>query len=171
VTVQKPPLHDPVQQSAVVMQAPPSGAQDCPPCRQTPFWQTPGGQQSESAVQTPAPMGRHALAHVKPVGPGRQTWLQQLSQSAHAWPTGKHAAPAFGTHRDTPSLVFTQAALPPLQQFCEAPMPPHTSPSGKQLPTFTQRCTPYASGAPHEPEQQSTLDVHTSSMARQPHIG
>jgi hypothetical protein len=88
VSVQKPPLHAPVQQSAVVMQAPPSGAHGWPPCTQTPFWQTPGGQQSESAVQTLPPIGRHAFAHVKPVGPGRQMWLQQLSQSEHAWPAG-----------------------------------------------------------------------------------
>jgi hypothetical protein len=67
--------------------------------------------------------------------------------------------------------VFPQAAFPPLQQFCEAPRPPHTSPSGRQLPTFTQRRTPYASAALHEPEQQSIFDVHTSSVARQPHIG
>jgi hypothetical protein len=68
-----------------------------------------------------------------------------------------------GTQRETPSLVLTQAALPPLQQFCDAPRPPQTSPSGTQLPTLAQRRTPTLSAVPHDPEQQSVFAVHTSS--------
>jgi hypothetical protein len=76
-----------------------------------------------------------------------------------------------GTQRETPSLVLMQTALPPLQQFCDAPRPPQTSPSGTQFCTLTQRRTPRLSGVPHDPEQQSGLDVHTSFNGRQPHIG
>jgi hypothetical protein len=77
-----------LQQSLVVWQAPPTGTHEEPPFTQTPFWQTPGGQQSESAVHTEPPRGRQLVAHVKPLGPGRQMWLQQLSQSEQTWPAG-----------------------------------------------------------------------------------
>jgi hypothetical protein len=57
--------------------------------------------------------------------------------------------------RETPVDAVWHPDLPPLQQFCEAPSPPHTSPSGRQLPTRTQRRSPEESAVPHEPEQQS----------------
>lgn len=84
--LQKPPEQVPTQQALVPEHMPPMGTQDWPPCMQTPFWQTPGEQQSESDVHTPAPRGRQAAAQVKPLGPGRQTWEQQLSQSEQGWP-------------------------------------------------------------------------------------
>lgn len=57
--------------------------------------------------------------------------------------------------RETPVDEVWQPDLPPLQQFCDAPSPPHTSPSGTQLPTRSQRRSPDESAAPHLPEQQS----------------
>jgi hypothetical protein len=86
--VQKPFTQDPWQHALVPEHAPPIGTHDWPPCTQTPFWQTPGGQQSESAVHTEPPMGRQLAAQVKPLRPGRQMWEQQLSQSEQAWPVG-----------------------------------------------------------------------------------
>jgi hypothetical protein len=77
----------------------------------------------------------------------------------------------FGKQRATPLQVARHAALPPVQQFCEAPRPPQTSPSGKQLPTLTHRRTPSASAVPQEPEQQAASDVQTSSYGLQAHIG
>jgi hypothetical protein len=73
--------------------------------------------------------------------------------------------------RATPTADFTQADLPPLQQFCEAPRPPQTSPSGVQLPKRWQRRSPCASGAPHDPEQQSLSVVQKSWYGLQPPIG
>jgi hypothetical protein len=64
-----------------------------------------------------------------------------------------------------------QTALPPLQQFCDAPFPPHTSPSGTQFCARAQRRTPSASGVPHEPEQHWRSSTHTSFNATQPHMG
>jgi hypothetical protein len=82
-----------------------------------------------------------------------------------------------GTQRETPSLVLTQIALPPLQQFCDAPRPPQTSPSATQVlppvfgPVELQRRTPSASAVPHDPVQHSRFEVQTSLTGRQPHIG
>jgi hypothetical protein len=100
---------------------------------------------------------------MKPFAPGRQTLLQQLSHRAHGEPAGRQAPPALGTQRETPSPVLMQLALPPVQQFCDAPSPPHTSPSGWQFCAFAQRRTPSPSGVPHDPEQHCLSPVHTSS--------
>ncbi len=109
------------------------------------------------------PSGMQVAAHWKPFGPMMQMSLQQLSHKAQGEPGGRHWPPAFGTQRLTPSPVVTQLALPPVQQFCDAPRPPHTSPSGTQFCARTHRRTPSGSGAPHEPEQHSRSEVHTSS--------
>ena len=85
---QVPPAQPPKQQSPSVLQEPPRGEHVIPDWTQVPPWQTPGEQQSESAVQTLPPSGMQAAAHVKPLGPCVQTWLQQESQSEHAWPAG-----------------------------------------------------------------------------------
>jgi hypothetical protein len=69
----------------------------------------------------------------------------------------------FGKQRETPLPVGRHEALPPLQQFCEEPRPPQTSPSGRQLPALTHRRTPSASAVPQEPEQQAPSEVQTSS--------
>jgi hypothetical protein len=61
--------------------------------------------------------------------------------------------------------VLTQLLLPPLQQFCEAPRPPQTSPSGTQLWARAQRRTPSLSGVPQDPEQHELSEVQTSSSA------
>jgi hypothetical protein len=77
----------------------------------------------------------------------------------------------FGKQRETPLLVARQTAFPPLQQFCDAPRPPQTSPSGTQVWALWQRRTPSVSAAPQEPEQQAPSEVQTSSSGLQPHIG
>jgi hypothetical protein len=175
-----PPLHVllmqvPRQQSAVVWQGPPSGEHSDPDDLHWPSWQTPPAQQSESAVHVPLPIGMHVDPHTNAVPPstvcGTQMWLQHWSQRAQGVPLGKQAAWG-GRHRLTPSLVVTQLLLPPEQQFCDAPLPPHTSPSGTQLnPVLLHRRTPSASGAPHSFEQHSKFAVHRSSYVWQPHIG
>jgi hypothetical protein len=123
----------------------------------------------------------HVALQVKPippspVGPSVQTLLQHSSQSAHGLPAGRHTPPP-GRQRLTPFSVLRQMALPPLQQFCDAPLPPQTSPSARQLvppvlgPLLLQRRTPSTSGALQVPEQHSTSEVQTSFTATQPHIG
>jgi hypothetical protein len=174
--LQVPPVQIPMQQSDVCWQEPPIGVQLLPEGLQRPSWQTPPVQQSESLVHVPLPIGMHVDPHTRAIPPstacGTQMWLQHSSHSAQAWPAGKQAPPLFGKQRLTPLLVLTQLALPPLQQFCDAPLPPQTSPSGTQLkPVLLQRRTPSASGAPHSFEQHSKFAVHTSSYVVQPHIG
>jgi hypothetical protein len=66
---------------------------------------------------------------------------------------------------------LTQFDLPPLQQFCDAPRPPQTSPSGWQFCARWQRRTPSPSGVPHDPEQHCRFDVQMSFSAWHPHIG
>ncbi len=65
-------------------------------------------------------------------------------------PASRHAPLA--KQRDTPSDVGQQFfwLLTAAQQFCEAPWPPHTSPSARQRVVFWQRLTPLESGA-HAP--------------------
>jgi hypothetical protein len=166
----------PRQQSDVCVQVPPIGEHVEPDRLHTPSWQTPPVQQSESVVHVPSPIGMQVDPHTKAIPPstacGTQMWLQHSSHRAQAWPAGKQAPPLFGKQRLTPLLVLTQLALPPLQQFCDAPLPPHTSPSGTQLnPVLLQRRTPSASGGPHSFEQHSKFAVHMSSYVWHPHIG
>jgi hypothetical protein len=66
--LQKPPKQPPVQQSALVLHAPPSGEQLCPDEMHTPLRHTPPVQQSLSAVQVPLPMGMQLAEQAKPVG-------------------------------------------------------------------------------------------------------
>jgi hypothetical protein len=154
-----------LQQSLDIVQTPPSCTHVEPDEKHLPSWQTPPLQQSEFVVQPVVLIGTHVAAHLKPVdddGSGRHRLLQQLSHKLHSWPAAKHA-PMFGTHRETPSPVLMQLDLPPLQQFCDAPRPPQTSPSGWQLnPPRVQRRTPSASTTPHDPEQHCLSDVQRS---------
>jgi len=113
----------------------------------------------------------HDALHEKPVGEvgsGTHTSEQHSSASEHEWPVVKHAPPKFGLQRETPVTLLWQPDLPPLQQFWLAPRPPHTSPSGTQLPTLWHRRTPPASAGPHEPEQQSLSLVQVSWKALHP---
>jgi hypothetical protein len=162
--LQNPLLHVPWQQSEFCVHPPPSGLHVVPVGLHTPFWQVPPSQQSESEVHVPLPLGMQAAAHWSaPPGPGTHTLLQHSSQSAQGVPAGKQVPPWLGKQRFTPSSVGTQLDLPPLQQFWDAPRPPHTSPSGTQFCAFTQRRTPSASAVPQEPEQHPASEMQTSS--------
>ena len=123
-------------------------------------------QQSASVVHVPEPIGMHDALQEKPVaevGSGVQTPEQHESASEHATPVLRHGKPNVGLQRETPVAVLWHPALPPEQQFCEAPRPPHTSPSGWQLPNRSQRRRPVASGTPHLSEQQSLSLVQRSA--------
>ncbi len=79
----------PLQQSAVVVHAPPSEEQVEPLAWQTPAWQTPPLQQSAFVVQVPEPMAMHA-PHVKPVDElefGVQIPEQHSSPRLHGEPS------------------------------------------------------------------------------------
>jgi hypothetical protein len=158
----------PWQQSLVRTHEPPKGEHDDPDWTQMPLMHSPPEQQSDEVVHVPCPMGMQ-LAQTKPVPPGlgMQMWLQHSSLKAQVAPMGKHAPPKFAQQRDTPMLVFWHAALPPLQQFCEAPCPPHTSPSARQWRP-AQRRRPKPSAAPHVIEQHCAFEVQISLSTRQP---
>jgi hypothetical protein len=89
-----------------------------------PPWHVPPVQQSESVVHVPEPIGMHAAPQLNPVGDrgsGVQMRLQHSSPMWHDAPFGKQAPPNVGKQRLTPVEVLLQLALPPLQQFCDAP--------------------------------------------------
>jgi hypothetical protein len=165
---QLPWTHDPEQHCEVSVHAPPSGAQLVPVALQIPPWQAAPVQQSASVVHVPLSVGTHAALQANPVddpGTGRHRCEQHWSPKLHSPPLATHALE--GLHRATPIAVALQDALPPLQQFCDEPRPPHTSPSARQL-SLPHRRSPYASTAAHFAEQQSRSFVQISLYARQP---
>jgi hypothetical protein len=122
--LQVPEEQLPKQHSDEELQLPPIGMQLVPESSQMPPWHTPPGQQSESVVQVPEPIGMHAAPQLNPVGDwgsGVQMRLQHWSPMLQAAPVGKQAPPKFGKQRLTPVDVVRQLSLPPLQQFCDAP--------------------------------------------------
>jgi len=164
----------PLQHSPVVVHRPPSGVQELPESWHSPAWQVPFAQQSALVVQVRWPRGMHAAAQKYPVGDEsswRQIFEQHSSARWHAAPVAAHSVPELGKQRETPLVVRWQDALPPVQQFWEAPSPPQTSPSGRQLPPRSHRRRPRASGVPHACEQHSAFLVQTSWYVRQPPSG
>lgn len=182
----------PTQQSALVVHAPPSCEHVWPDGTHWPPWHSPPVQQSASAVQggalvhvllvqvssgepqSPGALhdmpasGRHVAAHEKPVGEpplGAHTCEQQSSHCVHDAPAALHAAPP--KQRLTPIDVVLQSLL---QQFCDAPWPPHTSPSLRHEPFLAQRLSVLVLSANvHSPLQHWLLAVHTSFSTEQPH--
>jgi len=186
-----------VQQSALLSQAPPMGTQVWPVVTQLPFWHAPLQQSESAVhcglsthtlltQARPAPQliveqswplsGRHAPEQAKPVGEpglGTHTCEQHWSGTVHG--VGEPGVPASRhcvgctKQRDTPVEVGQQFLTLPCaeQQFCDAPWPPHTSPSARHEVAFWQRLTPLDSVA-HSPLQQSPLLTHGSSCTRQP---
>jgi len=113
------------------------------------------------------PMGRQLAAHAKPVESafGAHTCEQQSSHCVHDAPAALHAPPP--KQRLTPTEVVTQSLL---QQFCDAPWPPHTSPSFKHEPFLAQRLSVLVLSAnEHLPLQHCTSAVQTSFSTVQPH--
>lgn len=129
--------------------------------------------------------GRQAPMQAKPVGEfglATQTFEQHSSGTVHGVglpgvPAGLHSA-GLTKQRDTPVEVGQQFFWLPCaaQQFCEAPCPPHTSPSARHAVVFWQRLTPLESAAqapacvvPFESQlQQSASATHGSFCTRQP---
>lgn len=195
----------PTQQSELLVQSPPMGTQLWPVVTQLPFWHWPPVQQSASLVQggsltqtlftqvVPAPQliveqscpasGRQAPSQAKPVGePGLGTQMpeQHSSGTVHGWmpPPEVSRHMPLAKQRDTPDDVGQQFLFGPTaaQQFCDAPWPPHTSPSARQDVIFWQRLTPLESAAQApgckvpltKSLQQSMSLVHGSPCTRQP---
>ena len=116
---QKPPLHEPLQHSAFVVQPAPWGVQ--PP--QMPFVQRP--LQHGADVEHPSPSGKQLCVHT-PVGP--QPPEQHSASSAQAPPRGLH----IGTEQAPPSHV-----LPAQHSAASSHGPPTGTQAGASGPAST----------------------------------
>lgn len=164
------------QHSTSLVHAPPSGTHVVPQ-RRIP---------SAPGAQIP-PQQRSLNAHSEPSG-RQQIWPRGVPEvhsrpggvEQHGSPPVMHSSPATTQRepppkqRKKPAPVDSHPIRPPPsgQQFELAPMPPHTSPTGRHEVAFAHRMmgrpstvTPSAS---QTPEQHSASLAHRSSCTRQP---
>ncbi|MDB4967381.1 MAG: hypothetical protein JWN44_3070 [Myxococcales bacterium] len=153
------------------------------------FWQTLLTQPSPApqlmVLQSCPASGKQAPTHAKPVGEfGLATHTFEQHSSGMLQGVGLPGVPAglqtagLTKQRETPVEVGQQFLTLPCaaQQFCDAPWPPHTSPSARHDVVFWQRLTPLESAAqapawvaPLESQlQQSASATHGSFCTRQP---